>query len=63
MAPKLTTIDASEPLDKILAIIARDGGVVVSNFLAPELLNELMRAGEYGARYSSPKYNLSSRVQ
>ncbi|EOO00580.1 putative phytanoyl- dioxygenase family protein [Phaeoacremonium minimum UCRPA7] len=46
MAPKLTTIDASEPLDKILAIIARDGGVVVSNFLAPELLNELMRAVE-----------------
>lgn len=46
MAPKLSTIDASEPLDIILDAIARDGGVIVSNFLEPELLNDSMRASE-----------------
>jgi hypothetical protein len=42
MAPSLVTIDASEPLNKIFEIIARDGGVIVSNFLSPELLKECM---------------------
>ncbi|KAL4945154.1 hypothetical protein BDV06DRAFT_209654 [Aspergillus oleicola] len=42
MAPSLVTIDASEPLDKIYKIIERDGGVIVSNFLSPELLKECM---------------------
>lgn len=46
MAPKLATIDASEPLDRILDAIARDGGVIVSNFLEPGLLEESMRASE-----------------
>ncbi|KAL4928485.1 phytanoyl-CoA dioxygenase family protein [Aspergillus undulatus] len=42
MAPSLVTIDASEPLDKIYEIIERDGGVIVANFLSPELLKECM---------------------
>ncbi|KAL4913700.1 hypothetical protein BDW62DRAFT_158207 [Aspergillus aurantiobrunneus] len=42
MAPSLVTIDSSEPLDKIIKIIERDGGVIVSNFLSPELLKECM---------------------
>ncbi|KAL2808416.1 hypothetical protein BJX63DRAFT_439436 [Aspergillus granulosus] len=42
MAPSLITVDASEPLDKVFEIIARDGGVIVSNFLSPELLKECM---------------------
>ncbi|KAL4864668.1 hypothetical protein BDV12DRAFT_205605 [Aspergillus spectabilis] len=42
MAPSLVTIDASEPLEKIFEIIARDGGVIVSNFLSQELLKECM---------------------
>ncbi|KAL3479177.1 hypothetical protein BJX99DRAFT_268591 [Aspergillus californicus] len=42
MAPSLVTIDASEPLEKINEIIAQDGGVIVSNFLSPELLKECM---------------------
>ena len=46
MVTPLTTIDASEPLDKILDIIARDGGIIVSNVLSPELLNECMTAIE-----------------
>lgn len=46
MAIPLTTIDASAPLDKILDIIARDGGIIVSNSLSPELLNECMTAIE-----------------
>ena len=46
MATPLTTIDASEPPDKILDIIARDGGIIVSNLLSPELLNECMTAIE-----------------
>ena len=47
MAPSLVTIDASEPLDKILKIIEQDGGVIVSNFLSPELLKESMAASQY----------------
>jgi ectoine hydroxylase-related dioxygenase (phytanoyl-CoA dioxygenase family) len=46
MAPSLVTIDASEPLDKILKIIEEDGGVIVSNFLSSELLKESMAAIE-----------------
>lgn len=46
MATPLTTIDASEPLDKILDIIARDGGIVISNLLSPELLDDCMAAIE-----------------
>ena len=44
--PALVTIDASEPLDKIYDIIARDGGVIVRNLLSPELLAETMEAIE-----------------
>ncbi|KAL5607155.1 hypothetical protein FOBRF1_007652 [Fusarium oxysporum] len=58
MAPKIATIDASEPLDKILDAIARDGGVIVSNFLKPELLNDSMRAIEpffSGGKMYDPK--------
>jgi hypothetical protein len=46
MAPSLFTIDASEPLDKIIEVIERDGGVIVSNFLSPELLKESMLASQ-----------------
>jgi hypothetical protein len=46
MTPSLVTIDASEPLETILSIIARDGGVIVSNLLSPELLKETMNASE-----------------
>ena len=46
MSPTLVTIDASEPLQAILDIIARDGGVIVSNFLQPDLLNETMSSSK-----------------
>ncbi|EGU77054.1 hypothetical protein FOXB_12437 [Fusarium oxysporum f. sp. conglutinans Fo5176] len=46
MAPSLVTIDASEPLEKVFSVIDRDGGVIVSNFLSPELLKESMAAIE-----------------
>ncbi|KAJ5830608.1 uncharacterized protein N7525_008861 [Penicillium rubens] len=46
MAPSLVTIDSSEPLEKIIKVIERDGGVIVSNFLSPELLKECMDAIE-----------------
>jgi hypothetical protein len=45
-APSLITIDASEPLERIYEIIARDGGVIVSNFLPPQLLVETIQALE-----------------
>ncbi|THY97110.1 hypothetical protein D6C95_05022 [Aureobasidium pullulans] len=44
MAPSLVRIDASEQLEKILHIIERDGAVIVTNFLAEELLKESMDA-------------------
>lgn len=46
MAPSLVTIDSSEPLEKIIKTIERDGGVIVSNLLSPELLQECMTASE-----------------
>lgn len=47
MAPSLVTIDASEPLEKIQETIERDGGVIVANFLSPELLKEVLDASEF----------------
>ena len=44
--PALVTIDASEPLEKIYDVIARDGGVIVKNLLSPEHLAETMEAIE-----------------
>lgn len=44
--PALVTIDASEPLEKIYDVIARDGGVIVKNLLSPELLAETMEVIE-----------------
>jgi hypothetical protein len=44
--PALITIDASDPLEKIYEIIARDGGVIVRDLLSPELLAETMEAIE-----------------
>ncbi|KAI1829237.1 hypothetical protein DTO006G1_9827 [Penicillium roqueforti] len=46
MGPSLVTIDSSEPLEKIIKIIERDGGVIVSNFLSPEFLKDCMDAIE-----------------
>ncbi|KAL3429491.1 hypothetical protein BDV09DRAFT_190094 [Aspergillus tetrazonus] len=46
MAPSLVTIDSSQPLEEIYKLIERDGGVIVSNFLSPELLKECMEAIE-----------------
>ena len=43
----LVTIDASEPIGKINEIIARDGGVIVSNFLSSELMQECLEASKY----------------
>lgn len=43
--PSLVTIDASEPLEKINEIIARDGGVIVSNFLPGHVLEKAMEDG------------------
>jgi hypothetical protein len=42
MPPSLARIDATESLEKILDVIERDGGVIVTNFLTPELLKESM---------------------
>jgi hypothetical protein len=47
MSPSLVRIDATEPLDKILDVIERDGGVIVTNFLSPELLGESMDASGF----------------
>lgn len=56
MAPSLVTIDASEPIEKINAIIERDGGVIVSNFLTPELLKASMASSESFAPLHFPCY-------
>jgi hypothetical protein len=47
MPQSLVRIDATEPLEKLLDVIERDGGVVVTNFLCPELLKESMDASEF----------------
>ncbi|CAI6095299.1 unnamed protein product [Clonostachys chloroleuca] len=43
---QVVTLDASEPLEKINEVIARDGGVIVSNFLSSDLLKECLEAIE-----------------
>jgi hypothetical protein len=48
MPPSLVRIDATEPLEKILDVIERDGGVIVTNFLSQELLKESMDTSEFG---------------
>lgn len=45
--PSLVTVDASESLDKINEIVARDGGVIVSNFLPSDVIEKAMRDGEW----------------
>jgi hypothetical protein len=47
MSPSLARIDATEPLDKILDVIERDGGVIVTNFLSLELLKESMDTSKF----------------
>jgi len=47
MSSSLKRIDATEPLEDILGVIERDGGVIVTNFLSPELLKESMNASEF----------------
>lgn len=42
----LVTLDASEPLETIYDVIARDGGIIIKNFVKPELLDETMMAIE-----------------
>ncbi|KAI5236556.1 hypothetical protein E4T43_08544 [Aureobasidium subglaciale] len=46
MVSSLARIDASEPVENILSAIERDGGVIVTNLLSKELLEESMRAIE-----------------
>ncbi|KAF8847910.1 hypothetical protein BDZ45DRAFT_733284 [Acephala macrosclerotiorum] len=48
--PPTVIIDASEPLKKIPNIIVRDGGVIIANFLSPELLKKTMAASEQWRR-------------
>lgn len=38
---QLTTLEAGTPLTEILAVIERDGGVIVRDFLEPELMKRL----------------------
>ncbi|KIR57656.1 phytanoyl-CoA dioxygenase [Cryptococcus bacillisporus CA1873] len=45
-AASLTYLEASTPLEEIHKIIERDGGVIIRNFLSPELLQEAMRSIE-----------------
>nr|KIR44728.1 phytanoyl-CoA dioxygenase [Cryptococcus bacillisporus CA1280] len=45
-AASLTYLEASTPLEEIRKIIERDGGVIIRNFLSPELLQEAMRSIE-----------------
>jgi hypothetical protein len=47
MPPSLVRIDATEALGKILDVIEREGGVIVTNFLSRELLQESMDTSEF----------------
>ncbi|GAA6021114.1 hypothetical protein JCM10207_003370 [Rhodosporidiobolus poonsookiae] len=41
--PKLVTFDASAPLEEMVAVMKRDGGLIVRNFLSAENLEEMQR--------------------
>lgn len=51
MPSSLARIDATEPLERILDVIERDGGVIVTNFLSLDLLKESMQASEFGLQH------------
>lgn len=66
LPPSLVTVDASEPIEKINEIIARDGGVIVANFLPQQLINKSTKDGELQSisdirriRYGQPTKTLS----
>ena len=54
MSPRqIVTIDSSEPIEKINEIIARDGGVIVANFISPELREECLAASKVPVEFHS----------
>lgn len=61
--PALVTIDASEGLDKINEIIARDGGVIVSNFMSKEDVADIMSAIEPHFRVRSTYKSTSTHKE
>lgn len=39
--PQVVELDASAPIDEIVAVIKRDGGIIIKNFLSPEIIDQI----------------------
>ena len=46
MVTPLVTLEADTPLDEIYEVMKRDGGVIIRDFLSPELLKTMLEAIE-----------------
>jgi hypothetical protein len=39
--PEITTLDASAPIEEIVKVIRRDGGIIIKNFIKPEEADQI----------------------
>lgn len=39
--PQVVELDASAPIQDIVDVIKRDGGIIIKNFLAPETIDKI----------------------
>ena len=39
--PEVVELDASAPIEEIVHIIKRDGGIIIKNFLSPEVIDQI----------------------
>lgn len=43
MNPEVSELDASAPIEDIVKIIKRDGGIIVKNFLSHEVIDQIQK--------------------
>jgi hypothetical protein len=39
--PEIVELDASAPIEQIVDIIKRDGGIIIRNFVSPEIIDKI----------------------
>jgi hypothetical protein len=44
--PEVTMLDASSPIEEIVKVIRRDGGIIIKNFITPEDADKIQAEGD-----------------
>lgn len=63
MNPEVTELDASAPIEDIVSVIKRDGGIIIKNFLSHEVIDKIQseadpwysKLGKYEGKLFDPK--------